>query len=304
MQFICCPDCDSSLDLKVIKRIGPEIVQGRLICGECGKCYHIRKGIPRFVESDTYVRSFSAEWNLFSKTQLDVEGRPDSRATFTEKTGVKPSDLSGCTILEAGCGMGRFLDIVSEAPRSTVVGFDLSLSVEAASENLARRSNVSIMQADLLKPPFGEENFDFVYSIGVLHHASDPKGAFMELVPLVKEGGQIAIWVYHKYRWPPLSDFYRIATKRMPWSMVLAISKLLSSSYSISRKLHYLRVLFPISDASDPELRILDTFDWYSPRYQFKFRTTEIIGWFKEAGLTNIEVLSVPISIRARKPRR
>jgi SAM-dependent methyltransferase len=288
----------------VTKRIGPNIVEGGLACGECGKSYAIRKGIPRFVESDAYVRSFSAEWNVFSKTQLDVEGRLGSRDTFTEKTGVKPSDLSGYNILEAGCGMGRFLDVVSEAPRSNVVGFDLSLSVEAAYENLARRSNVCILQADLMKPPFGKESFDFVYSIGVLHHTSDPKRAFMELVPLVKAGGQIAIWVYHTYRWPPLSDFYRIATKRMPWSMVLAISKLLSSSYSISRKLRYLRVLFPISDASDPQLRILDTFDWYSPRYQFKFTITEVISWFKEAGLTDIEVLSVPISIRARRPRR
>lgn len=264
--------------------------------------YPVTRGIPRFVESDMYVRSFSAEWNIFSKTQLDLDGVTTSRETFVEKTGTNPSELGGRTILEAGCGMGRFLDVVSDAPTSTVIGFDLSLAVEAAYGNLGRRPNVCILQADMMDLPFRRESFDFVYSIGVIHHTSDPKQAFLKLVPLVRGGGQIAVWVYHKYQRPLLSDFYRIATKRMPWSMVLAISKLLSSLYWISKKWRYLRVFIPISDTANREWRILDTFDWYSPRYQFKFTTSDVVRWFKEAGLRDIQVLSFPVSIRARKP--
>ena len=189
----------------------------------------------------------------------------DTLDTFVKKTGLSPEDLAGYRILEAGCGMGRFLDVVSRAPKSTVVGFDLSLAVDAAYENVGRRSNVNILQADVMSPPFRNESFDFIYSLGAIHHTPDPKRAFLSLVPLVKRGGQIAIWVYRRYGRPPLSDFYRKATSRMSWSAVLAISRLLSRLNSIQRRWRYFSVLLPISEQTDPNRRLLDILDWYSP---------------------------------------
>jgi len=32
-----------------------------------------------------------------------------------------------------------------------------------------------VVQADLHRPPFALESFDFIYSIGVLHHLPDPE---------------------------------------------------------------------------------------------------------------------------------
>jgi len=276
-----------------------EIEEGFLECKECSAKYPIVRGIPRFVASDFYARSFSAEWNLFSTTQLDKGKDTGTRETFVEKTGLSPDEVTGI-ILEAGCGMGRFLDVISHTRNTTLVGFDLSMSVEAAYKNVGTRPNVHIMQADVMRPPFREKSFDLVYSLGVIHHTSDPRKAFMTLVPLLKGGGQIAIWVYHKYRRPPLSDFYRIFTSRMPWSMVLAFSRLLSHLYWIQKRWRYFLVIFPMSTLSDPERRVLDTFDWYSPRYQFKFTRDGILSWFLDAGLREIEVLTNPISMRGR----
>jgi len=194
--------------------------------------------------------------------------------------------------------MGRFLEVLSHSQEVTVVGFDLSLAVEAAYKNVGTRTNVHILQADVMRPPFSEKSFDLVYSLGVIHHTSDPRKAFMQLVTLVKQGGQIAIWVYRKYRRPPFSDFYRIFTSRMPWSTVLAISIFLSHLYWLQKHWRYFLVLFPMSTLSDPERRVLDTLDWYSPKYQFKFTRGDIVNWFLEAGLHRIEVLENPISVR------
>ena len=276
-----------------------EIEEGFLKCKECSCTYPIIRGIPRFVTSDFYAHSFSAEWNIFSTTQLDKGEVGGTRETFVEKTGLNPDELTG-KIMEAGCGMGRFLDVLSHAPNATLVGFDLSMSVEAAYRNVGTRPNVHILQADVMRPPFKKKAFDLVYSLGVLHHTSDPKKAFMKLVPLLKRRGQIAIWVYHKYRRPPLSDFYRIVTSRMPWSMVLALSRLLSRFYWIQKRWRYFLVVFPMSTLSDPERRVLDTFDWYSPRYQFKFTRDDIVAWFLEARLREVRVLINPISVRGR----
>jgi len=246
-----------------------------------------------------YVRSFSAEWNIFPKTQLDDEVTEYSREAFIQKVGMRPEEIEG-VILEAGCGMGRFLDVVSRAANTAAIGFDLSLSVEAAYANVGLRPNVHIVQADIMQPPFRKATFNLIYSIGVLHHASNPRDAFLKLVPLLKESGRIAIWVYRKYRRAPLSDFYRKFTTRMPWSAVLSISKLLSKLYWLQGKWRYLLVLIPMSTLPDSERRILDTFDWYSPKYQFKFTNDEIIAWFREAGLQEVELLSNPISVRGK----
>jgi SAM-dependent methyltransferase len=301
LKFACCPKCHGNLELNVRSRSGAEILEGTLSCAKCSRSYSVIRGIPRFVESDAYARSFSIEWNIFSKTQLDLRNCTVSRDTFFEKTGTKLDELAGASILEAGCGMGRFLQVVSAARNATIIGFDLSLAVEAAYENVGRSPNVCIVQADIMELPFRKEDFDYVYSIGAIHHTSDPKRAFFMLVPLVRPGGQIAIWVYQKYGRPELSDLYRIATKRMPWSMVLAISKLLSSLHWISLKWRYFRGIIPMSDAPDPDWRTLDNFDWYSPRYQFKYAVSEVVCWFKDAGLKDIRELSLPVSVKARK---
>jgi len=301
LRFINCPACRGDLRLEVTQMIQSEIKEGSLNCVGCHSVYPITRFIPRFVSSDLYVHSFSVEWNIFSRTQLDVGKGRDSLDTFTAKTGLKPDELAGCNVLEAGCGMGRFLEVVSRSARTTVIGFDLSLAVESAYANVGNKPNVHILQADIMTPPFRDGVFDFAFSLGVIHHTSNPKQAFMRLVPLVKKRGQVAIWVYHKYRRPPLSDLYRKVTKRMSWSMVLAGSKLLSKLYPIQKRCRYLLVLIPMSEEPDTDRRILDTYDWYSPWYQFKFTYGEVASWFRDAGITSYQCLDSPIAIRGTK---
>ncbi len=38
----------------------------------------------------------------------------------------------------------------------------------------------------------------------------------------------------------------------------------------------------------DPSIARTDTFDWYHPKYQFHFKESEIVSWFKENGFDNI----------------
>jgi len=52
------------------------------------------------------------------------------------------------------------------------------------------------VQADLFKLPFRPGTFDVVYSIGVLHHTPDAKGAFERIQPMVKPGGFFSIFMH------------------------------------------------------------------------------------------------------------
>jgi len=49
---------------------------------------------------------------------------------------------------------------------------------------------------------------------------------------------------------------------------------------------------------------LLDTFDWYSPKYQSKHTYPEVFSWFEQEGLHDIRVLPRPVSISGRKPKR
>ena len=257
-----------------------------------GTKYPVVRGIPRFVGSDHYVRSFSFEWNTHSSTQLDCfRGDDSSERQFRQKTGFTPEELRGKLVLDAGVGAGRYTDVVSRWG-ADVVGVDLSYAVEASQRNFADRSNVFIAQADIGALPFRPCSFDAIFSIGVLHHTPDTRAYFLKLVSLLKPGGTIAIWVYPREgdyivrnTWirfvnkiPPYM-FYEWCRWFVPWAQ----RRLTNPWVGIIRR------VFPFSTQGlGLENDILDTFDGYSPTFHGIHSPEEVKGWFREAGLTDI----------------
>ena len=79
----------------------------------------------------TYTDSFGYQWTTFRKTQLDDADRAESEETFALKTGLRPADVEGRTVLDVGCGMGRFADVVARWGAAEVVGMDMSRAVES-----------------------------------------------------------------------------------------------------------------------------------------------------------------------------
>jgi len=113
--------------------------------------------------------------------------------------------VRGRTVLDVGCGAGRFAE-VALACGARVVAVDRSLAVEACQENLGAHSQLDVVQADVYRLPFAPECFDFVYCLGVLQHNADVKKAFMRLPRQLKPGGRLAVDVYPKlllnWLWP------------------------------------------------------------------------------------------------------
>jgi hypothetical protein len=52
------------------------------------------------------------------------------------------------------------------------------------------------------------------------------------------------------------------------------------------------------------DVRVLDTFDWYSPKYQSKHTYEQVFRWFEDCGLDSLRVLHTPVAVRGRKPSR
>jgi SAM-dependent methyltransferase/uncharacterized protein YbaR (Trm112 family) len=313
LNWICCPSCKSDLALTVVAVSGTSTVtDGTLTCSACKTTYPIIRGVPRFASTDGYAGSFSYEWNRWSRVQLDsANGRRESEATFTEKTGFTASELAGKLVLDVGCGAGRFLD-VAERWGARVIGVDFSFAVEAAQANVGDRLNADVIQADVFNLPFRDDIFDAVFSLGVLHHTRDTRAAFLALPRHVRPGGAVAVWLYYytDRLYNRATDAWRRLFRGAPnwllygWSWLLCalFSGLYRRRFMNRLPWYHLQRVLPVNKHPDWQWRVLDTFDWYSPTFQDKECSPErVIGWCREGGLRAVEVFAYPTSIRARR---
>ncbi len=307
LEWLRCSACGSSdLALTVAEEVGGEAKEGRIACG-CGRTFRVTNYVPRFVDDDNYVDNFSFEWNVHRRTQLDsANGSRESEDRFAATVDFPLVDLRDKVVLDVGCGTGRFAEVVLRHG-GTVVGVDLSYAVDAAFANMGRHPQMHILQADLFQLPLRDEQFDLVYSLGVLHHTPDPRRAFGGLVPLLKPGGKIAIVLYPAYNraYVLATQFWRTFTTRLPRRLLYALAHAaipLYYAYRVPGIYHLGCAMFPICMHPSWRWRVLDTFDLYSPTYQSYHTHYEVFRWFEEAGLERIRVREPGITMIGQRP--
>lgn len=277
-SVLTCPRCKGSL--------AADDAGGSLSCSACGATYPTQNAVPRFA-GESYVASFGRQWN-----RHEVARPEEDRRVFLEKTGVDPAALAGKLVLDAGCGGGRYSRLLGEAG-ANVVGVDLSSAVNKAAELCAPLPNVQIVQADLLALPLAERSFDFAFSIGVLHHAPDPRRAFAEVARRVRVGGQLAVWLYRRNALPQewLNSGLRAVTRRVPHRVLEVGCVGLGALGSIPILNKTLNKVANFSNHPDWTLRVCDNFDWYAPRFQSHHTIDELKSWFASEGFSDLAEL-------------
>src|SRR5260370_19158777 len=146
-----------------------------LVCED--QCSYPRmNGIGRFVPCESYTAAFGLQWNKYRRTQLDsYTGLPLTRDRLRRCIGeVLWRALPEKQVLEAGCGAGRFTEILLEAG-AYVTSVDLSAAVNANQENCPQGGHHRILQADILRLPFAPRQFDVVLCLGVIQHTPNPE---------------------------------------------------------------------------------------------------------------------------------
>jgi SAM-dependent methyltransferase len=307
LKYLVCPQCKDALELRIALEEGSDVMEGSLRSPHCGRSFEIVRGVPRFVASGAYASSFGYQWNRFSEVQIDsLSGSRVSEETLDGTSGWKEVDYSGSLVLDAGVGAGRFAEIAARRG-ATVFGIDLTNAVDAAFATLGRHENVHLCQADIFAMPFRDATFDLAYSIGVLHHTPDPPAAFARVAATVKPGGGFAVYLYASYGASRrFSDAIRVVTTRLPLPVMLGLSALAVPAYYVYRipvLRGVLNTICPINMNPDWRWRWLDTFDWYTPKYQFKYRYPEVFRWFRETGFVDVQVFDDPIRMSGSKAR-
>lgn len=139
------------------------------------------------------VDSFGDEWQAFHGfDEAELTRLGDEYFDIITPDMVNAST----TVLEVGCGSGRFLKYLSNKA-GYLVGVDPSHAVFASDNLLGKEEKVTLVKASANDLPFADESFDFVYSIGVLHHIPDTFRAMQACVDKVKKGGYFFTYLYY-----------------------------------------------------------------------------------------------------------
>jgi SAM-dependent methyltransferase len=279
-------------------------MEGLLTCLCCNKTYPIHKGVPRFVESDKYVDTFSFQRRVLRKHWDYYANEQSAERLLPDLTPIPIERFRKGVLLDAGCGYGRWVRFFSDRG-VRVVGVDLSTdSIELCASEYLTRHNVALIQADIQNLPFPLDHFDNIFSFGVLHHTPDPKVSLSHLVKYLSPGGNISIYVYPESK---MTDIYRKMTRTLP--MWLLYSLLIFHNYAIVSWMRYLwpiRVIYnrfiPSSDYKEAWHRVLSDFDSYSPKYAHRNIYPTVYNWFRELGMADIHLTKIQISVTAKKP--
>lgn len=338
LEVLRCPECGGCLD---DTSRSEWIETGTLACVCCAASYPVIRGVPRVFPStaqgpaaDTRTKSaFGFEWLTFPVTTAD-----EDRFTFFALTGVQPrfyqrtsyrnpfdhqptvADIEatdttffvGKTVLDAGCGMGKYVSVVAGCGASLVVGLDASAAVERAVALTRTQPNALIVQGDIFRPPLAPV-FDFAYSLGVLHHTPSPRKAFCNVAACLGPEGGLAVWLYPRgATWPRrIVDFWhdritRALLSRLPHPALKRICDALGRVTVAKGRLAragkagaiFARLLGLVAVGNHWDARIAAflNFDWYSPPFRSRHTHAELHGWYEQAGFARIDELREPVS--------
>lgn len=200
-------------------------------------------------------------------------------------------------MLDAGCGIGRLTQSVARYARE-VVGMDFSEGTEEASARNREYSNVHIVRADIMHPPFREASFDYVYCKGVLHYVPDVKGSLGSLASVLKSGGFLSVTI-NPQRSPAFESFNQVLRKitlRLPVDIVYLLSHFL---------VPFLNFAWLWSGLKRRPIQWNDRahmiFNWLSSEHLNTASDLQMSRWLVDLGFDSLRSSEIPVGITGRK---
>lgn len=373
LPFLVCPQCQGEMELEVftekeeieegffhcscggyypIVRAVPRLLSGELqkshpeFEAKFGKALPARANISdgqtsAEIEDVLQVQSnYGAHW---SRKDVGLE-KPEMWAKhwdwFLKKMGYDQWDefddyfRSVNTVLDAGAGRGhKVKKLCLVNPDATILGAELSDSVEEAHKEVREFPNAHIVQADIRNLPFRDGSMDCVICDSVLHYTPSPRDSFLTLAKQVRSDGEIAIHVYkHLNRVREFTDqairayvsklsideaweFCKLFTQlgrelhesggKMTATEDSPLLGLKKGDHNLQRFIHYNIMLCFWDEALTFEENNWINCDYFHPAIVHCHRTDEVLSWFEEADFTDIRTFDVSqfgVTVRARRP--
>jgi len=252
------------------------------------------------------VDEFGEEWLKFYEHDDDL----------VKKGGEEYFDIlnekminSNTYLLDVGCGTGRWTKYL--APKVDFIeAVDPSNAIFAADKLLGKIENVRLSKASIETLPFSDETFDFVMSIGVLHHIPNTRKALNDCVKKVKKGGYFFVYLYYNLdrRGPfyqslfKVSNLVRKGVSRLPGKIKHFVCDLFAIIFYmpfilLGRLFNFLGFKelakrMPLHGYQNRSFFMIrnDALDRFGTRLEQRFSAKEIIQMMQDAGLEDIVI--------------
>ncbi len=142
------------------------------------------------------IDDFGAEWARFDQSGLD---QAELQAIFDAYFSVfpwaqLPANARG---MDVGCGSGRWAHFFAPKAGHLLLVDPAAAALEVAKNKLRQHTNVSFHHADVDNLPGADGEFDFAYSLGVLHHVPNTAMAIRSVSQKLKPGAPFLIYLYY-----------------------------------------------------------------------------------------------------------
>jgi ubiquinone/menaquinone biosynthesis C-methylase UbiE len=244
------------------------------------------------------VEGFGEEWSKFTQQALSDQERAE---VFSKYFSLIDWTKKPNKALDMGCGSGRWDVLVAPLVGELVAADASALALQVARRNV-QAPNVTFIECTTENLSFPDGYFDFIFSLGVLHHLPDTQVAIQTLAHKLAPGGVLLLYLYYAFDNRPawfrglwrISDLLRRYISRLPFSLRYVASQIIAATayWPLARTAKYLPVpdSWPLKFYADRSFYFMrtDALDRFGTKLEKRFSKRQISTMLESAGLQSI----------------
>ena len=247
-------------------------------------------------KSQKTIEDFGSQWQRYPEFDGYLGSKElleDTLAPF-----VKIEDLDDKRVAEIGSGAGRFSTMLLDSDIEHLLALEPSAAFQVLSKNLASYGDrVKCVNKDGAHIP-ADNPFDYIFSIGVIHHIPNAREVIHAALQALKPGGKIVIWLYSyegNELYINLVEPLRKLTHKLPPAVLSFVSYILAFFLFIYASMCRV-VRLPMYDYMRKVIlklswrhKMLTVYDQLNPMYTKYYTRDEAATLLEEAGFKMVK---------------
>lgn len=242
------------------------------------------------------IRDFGVQWTAYPENEgiyASLETLQDICGPYFDITSFKNR-----VIIDVGSGSGRIVNMLIAAGAEHVIAVEPSQSFRIMMDNTNQHKN-KITYLNIRGDELSVKDVDYVISLGVIHHISDPEDTMIAIYNSLKKGGKAIIWLYGK-EGNKLYLFFlyplRCISQYMSHKMLHYFSKFLNFLLWLYIKackyckLPMYKYMNNVLSKWTPHTRFITIYDQLNPSYTKYYTRDEAVNLLNRVGFKDIKV--------------